>query len=87
MEEDGKEFEDTIPHCWIDKENNLVRWPKKMKKGHLDKAIKAAMKPAEDWQKYKLIKIKRTSGKLLFIFLSNQVKMLKSMSTVELSNF
>lgn len=69
MEENGEEYEETIPHCWVDEANNLVRWPKKMKKGHLDKAIKARMIPEEDWQKYKLKKIKKTSGKFYSCFI------------------
>ena len=66
MEDDGAVYEETIPRCWIDEENNLVRWPKKMGKGKLDKAIKAKMTPEEGWLKFKLKKIKKTSGKCFF---------------------
>ena len=78
MEENGEEYEETIPHCWIDEENKLVRWPKKMKKGQLVMAIKAKMTPAENWYKYKLKKIKKTSGKgfysLIFLFFVSRIK-------------
>ena len=91
LEENGEEYEDTIPHCWIDKENNIVRWPKRMGRGQVDKAIKAKMTPEEGWLKFKLKKIKKTSGKFfffLFVCVKNQVKMLEeSMFSVELSNF
>ena len=59
------EEEGVVPLNWIDETARTVRWPR-MSITKTKRALKDKMAPKSDWQTFTLIKVKMTSGKLLF---------------------
>ena len=59
-----KTIEDTIPKIWINEDKKIVYWPYKV---NYIKAVKQWVHPAEDWKKFKLIKVKIVDGKRYFL--------------------
>ena len=59
-----KTIEDTIPKIWINEDKKIVYWPFKVS---YIKAVKQLVQPAEDWKKFKLIKVKIVDGKRYFL--------------------
>ena len=61
------EEELAVPSSWVSLEENLLYWPPKSINDQL--ALKSRREPTKNWRKYQLVKVKFTSGKLIYIFL------------------
>lgn len=59
--EGDQEEEDVIPTCWV--KNKSVMWPSGT---NVLKAMREMKLPEEHWIKFDLVKIKFTSGLLIF---------------------
>ena len=55
-----KTIQDTIPKIWINEDKKIVYWSFKVS---YIKAVKQWVQLAEDWKKFKLIKVKIVDGK------------------------
>ncbi|XP_074646578.1 uncharacterized protein LOC141902649 isoform X2 [Tubulanus polymorphus] len=53
-----KEFEDTVPHSWIEKEKDVLRWPPGI---DASKYLNKMVVPGNNWRDFKLVKIKHVS--------------------------
>lgn len=60
--ENGKEMEGTIPDAWVNVAEKTLRWPKTRAKYCFDNHVA----PKEDWETFPLVKVKFTSGNLLY---------------------
>lgn len=62
--ENGKEMEGTIPDAWVNVAEKTLRWPKTRAKYCFDNHVA----PKEDWETFPLLKVKFTSGNLIFLY-------------------
>ena len=59
--EDGEQVEGTFPSVWLEDDDKTLRWPPS--KRHVGEAIAKRKKPAENWLKFPIIKIKVKDSK------------------------
>ena len=59
-----KTIEDTIPKIWINEDKKIVYWSFEVS---YIKAVKQWVQLAENWKKFKLIKVKIVDGKRYFL--------------------
>ena len=60
--EDGEEEEGTVPTCWVDKGDKVVRWPTHLNNTPLLKLYNAQATPEDKWERFPLVKVKYESG-------------------------
>lgn len=58
--EGKREEELVIPQCWVMQKEKQVLWPRK----NAETALKNMEKPAANWKKFPLVKIKVVSGNM-----------------------
>ena len=63
--EGNREEEGVIPFNWV--QDKSVRWPPTRSSKSWGSLLKQKAEPDEGWSKFRLVKVKLTSGKLLFL--------------------
>lgn len=64
--EDGEILCTAVPHCWINEDEKILKWPGK---SNYFKCLKNLTKPAEDWEICKISRVlSRSIGKKISKF-------------------
>ena len=73
--ENGKETEDTIPGNWVDVRKGVVFWPPKtVPVTQQIKLFNARASPRDNWQSFKLKKVKHESGRVAQLVISTLIR-------------